>query len=325
MRATLLLYALAITATSATAQTRVSAQDWEPMARQLAIDATGDTTISEPGALEPAPAPGDTVSVDPTTGVASGWRYEYPFDSGNPENLRVIAVRLVDGQDPSVEGPFTIWAPDNYSASRHPLPSYWPDSDTILTHAMSYDPGYDGWTIATVLDIYEDAQLDEFRLEYSRSYDAHVWKLSARSAACGAEVSYTYLISDEDHSAPSSAVGDGFVHYGGSAPGFELGSCRPVASEPGPEGARLSLGASFPNPAVSTAHVPIRLAADGHVRLDVLDALGRVVATLENGALPAGEHVATWNVERYPSGVYLLHLVGDDGANVRRVTVARGH
>ena len=245
-----------------------------------------------------------------------------PTDDASGD-LRVTAVRIADGLNPSVEGPFTVWAPDNYSASRYPLPPYWPDSDAILAHALSYDPSYDGWSIATILNTYDDAWIDEFRLEYSSFYEAHVWRLSARSVACGAEVSYTYLISDDDHSAPSDAVGDGFVHYGGSAPVFELGSCRPVASVPAPEGGHLSLGAGFPNPTASAVSVPVGLPDPGHARLDVVDALGRVVATLMDGVFPAGEHVVTWNVGRYPAGVYLVRLVGDDGTHTRRVTVAR--
>jgi flagellar hook assembly protein FlgD len=64
------------------------------------------------------------------------------------------------------------------------------------------------------------------------------------------------------------------------------------------------------------------------VTLEVLDLAGQRVKLLESGALPAGEHVATWDgtdrrgARRAP-GVYFVRLYDGTTAVSTKVVVAR--
>ncbi len=58
----------------------------------------------------------------------------------------------------------------------------------------------------------------------------------------------------------------------------------------------LSLGQNHPNPFNPSTTIPFTVASDdSRVRLFVLDAAGRVVRTLFNGAKPAGSHTVRWD------------------------------
>ena len=78
-----------------------------------------------------------------------------------------------------------------------------------------------------------------------------------------------------------------------------------------------------PNPIRSTATIQFVLPDVGHARLAVYDVLGREVAVLTEGEHAEGEHTAALDATRLPAGPYLVHLVSDYGATVRRITVTR--
>ncbi|GAB5534961.1 MAG: hypothetical protein Rubg2KO_12100 [Rubricoccaceae bacterium] len=83
-----------------------------------------------------------------------------------------------------------------------------------------------------------------------------------------------------------------------------------------------------PNPAHGQVRVPLTLEGTAYVRADVLDALGRVVTTLFDGALEAEEHLFTLDTEGLAPGVYIIRadLRPDEGAPVilqQRLTVVR--
>ena len=104
-----------------------------------------------------------------------------------------------------------------------------------------------------------------------------------------------------------------------------------TAGETGPDTpVSLGLGQPFPNPSRGRVTVPLSLGREGDVRVRVLDALGRTVAVLLNGPLPAGAHTLTWDGGAgLASGVYVVRLDGgegegdDRGVTVRRVLVVR--
>lgn len=95
-----------------------------------------------------------------------------------------------------------------------------------------------------------------------------------------------------------------------------------VAGEDAPDGA-IGLGLPFPNPAAIPVTVPLALARGGTVRVTVVDALGRTVATLHDGPLAAGAHALAWDATAMAAGVYVVRLHGDAGEATRRVLVVR--
>ncbi|OZC01801.1 hypothetical protein BSZ36_01635 [Rubricoccus marinus] len=85
----------------------------------------------------------------------------------------------------------------------------------------------------------------------------------------------------------------------------------------------LALDAPVPNPARGAATVRYALPAAGPVRLDVVDLLGRRVASLADGEVPAGPQVASFDVGGLAAGVYAVRLQSGEAVRVVRLTVVR--
>ena len=72
---------------------------------------------------------------------------------------------------------------------------------------------------------------------------------------------------------------------------------------------------AYPNPFNPQSAIGYQLSANSHVRLEVFDAKGRMVATLVNGWREAGSHEVTWNASGLPSGLYFCRMqAGEFGA-----------
>jgi hypothetical protein len=90
----------------------------------------------------------------------------------------------------------------------------------------------------------------------------------------------------------------------------------------------FTLSHNAPNPFNPATVISFRLVRAVAARLAVYDALGREVAMLAEGFLPAGNHEVRWNGrDRYgnpvSSGVYLYRLEVDGKAETRKMTLVR--
>jgi hypothetical protein len=85
--------------------------------------------------------------------------------------------------------------------------------------------------------------------------------------------------------------------------------------------AAFALDAPAPNPAAARTALQLHLDRAQPVRVDVFDVLGRRVASLHDGALPAGTHGFTLDVQTFPSGVYFVRARGADVQATRRFVV----
>lgn len=92
-----------------------------------------------------------------------------------------------------------------------------------------------------------------------------------------------------------------------SADVFEFTSPGTVATEPTPDDAPAAITAHFPNPFSETLTVAYRLDAPAAVRLDLFDALGRLVGTLHDASEVGGLHRAAWR-GTLASGAYVVRL-----------------
>jgi hypothetical protein len=70
---------------------------------------------------------------------------------------------------------------------------------------------------------------------------------------------------------------------------------------------------AFPNPASAITCIPVNLTRSQVGSLEVLDATGRVVASLHQGTMPAGESKHFLNAALLPSGAYLIRLQLENG------------
>jgi hypothetical protein len=80
---------------------------------------------------------------------------------------------------------------------------------------------------------------------------------------------------------------------------------------------------NYPNPFNPTTTIPIELAGDGYIRLEIYDITGRRLETLLNEYRPAGRHEITWTATRYASGVYLYHLITPETTHTQKMILMK--
>jgi hypothetical protein len=97
------------------------------------------------------------------------------------------------------------------------------------------------------------------------------------------------------------------------------GASTPV--EPGAAGRRVALASPSPNPAAGAVSLRYTLARSADARLEVFDALGRRVAVVAAGRLPAGAHGASLDASALRPGVYVVRLLADGEVAVRTLVV----
>jgi len=72
--------------------------------------------------------------------------------------------------------------------------------------------------------------------------------------------------------------------------------------------AQYSLSQNYPNPFNSFTKINFDLPKEDFVKIRVFDAIGREIALLANGTIPAGKHFALFNGNSFPSGVYYYQI-----------------
>ena len=88
------------------------------------------------------------------------------------------------------------------------------------------------------------------------------------------------------------------------------------------------LNANYPNPFNPATQVGIAVPVDGHVTLEVYDAIGQVVAVLANERLRAGMHQYVWDGSdragnKAASGVYFLRLASANFVATNKMLLLR--
>ena len=97
----------------------------------------------------------------------------------------------------------------------------------------------------------------------------------------------------------------------------------PVTGDAGP-GEAPEVGVSVrPNPARGQVEVALKLAEAAPVRVVIVDALGREVAVVLDGSVPAGERAVSVGTGSWPAGVYVVRASAAGRESTARFTVVR--
>ncbi len=91
------------------------------------------------------------------------------------------------------------------------------------------------------------------------------------------------------------------------------------ASTPAAVPAAATLHQNHPNPFSAVTTIRADLASAGHVRLEVIDILGRTMTVLQDGVMSPGGHIWSFNGAGHPPGVYLCRLTVDGAPQVQRM------
>ena len=82
---------------------------------------------------------------------------------------------------------------------------------------------------------------------------------------------------------------------------------------------------NYPNPFNPITYIPFQLPRSSEIRLDIFDVLGKRIATLQEGHMPAGYHMIKWQVsENVSSGIYFYRIeFKGTGSMVRKMILLR--
>jgi hypothetical protein len=122
----------------------------------------------------------------------------------------------------------------------------------------------------------------------------------------------------------------GFGPWKGAAEYFHVGDApiTAVRGESTSAPPAFSLHPNYPNPFNGTTQIPIDVAVDGDVRLEVFTVHGQRVAVLVDGKVTAGRHIISWegrsrDGRALASGIYLARLRAEQGSRTRRLLLLR--
>lgn len=121
-----------------------------------------------------------------------------------------------------------------------------------------------------------------------------------------------------------SQFGSATVNQSGVAiSNLKVSIANPVSVEDGEVVRSFNLEQNYPNPFNPSTVVGFQLSVAGQATLKVYDLLGREVAVLVNGVLPAGSHSATFDATNLTSGVYVYKLEAGGRSMTKRMTLIK--
>jgi hypothetical protein len=132
-------------------------------------------------------------------------------------------------------------------------------------------------------------------------------------------VTFGYQPSDVSYGRATDG-GSGWMFLPRATPGFSNRPTSVADAAPGIPDA-FTLLPPYPNPFNPAVTVQWSLPEESHVRLTVVDLIGREIATLREGTMAAGSHTARWEPRGMASGVYYLRGVATSARGGRTVRI----
>jgi hypothetical protein len=85
----------------------------------------------------------------------------------------------------------------------------------------------------------------------------------------------------------------------------------------------FALSQNYPDPFNPSTSIAFTIPSQEQTRLTVHDLLGREIASLIDGTMPAGSHTIVWNASGVASGVYLYTLTSGQYTSTRKLVLLR--
>ncbi|MBU1707237.1 lamin tail domain-containing protein [bacterium] len=114
-----------------------------------------------------------------------------------------------------------------------------------------------------------------------------------------------------------------WIFFDNPTPGSSNGTSS--ADEIGEAGqlSGFKLESNYPNPFNSATTIRFTMPTNAHATMEVLDVLGRHVATLVNGNVNAGAHDVVFNCTECASGVYFVKMQVSDLTMLRKIVLVK--
>lgn len=109
------------------------------------------------------------------------------------------------------------------------------------------------------------------------------------------------------------------IHFTGAVLAKQLTSVEENTAVP----ANFNLNQNYPNPFNPSTNIMFNIPQQSYVTLKIYDILGREVATLVSGTLPAGSYNKIWDASNFPSGVYIYQLRSDNNVLVKKMSLIK--
>ncbi len=118
-----------------------------------------------------------------------------------------------------------------------------------------------------------------------------------------------------------SAFGTG--GYGATIDSFFVSPVGGVGDDHSSIPTSFILGQNYPNPFNPSTSISYGVPARARVTLEILDMLGRVIATIVNGVKDPGKYTAEWDASAMPSGAYFYRLTAGSFTQTRKMLLVR--
>jgi hypothetical protein len=112
------------------------------------------------------------------------------------------------------------------------------------------------------------------------------------------------------------------VDFNGTAQALGTQSIPVVQHDPATI-SEYRLHPNYPNPFNPTTTIAFDLVEAGHVSLRIYDVMGREVAVLVNGYVPAGRHREVFDAQDLPSGVYMYKLTSGGFTDMQKMVLLK--
>ena len=86
---------------------------------------------------------------------------------------------------------------------------------------------------------------------------------------------------------------------------------------------QFSLNQNYPDPFNPTTTISFTIPSRSSVSLKIFDMLGREVATIVSGEMPAGTYSRQWNAAKMSSGIYFYRLVAGSYTQTKKLVLLK--